>query len=138
LPAWNKQSSGKRRVSGEFSQHGIVKWLRRGRCTIARSSVPSAEGLLHLKKLKLTNFLARDAKTLPMMFIKPKELKTFCLPLNPSARPDEYVEADYGSRGRAYVLENFEVWFEEFRKFGSRETKNGEALTETIMKLQRG
>ena len=45
------------------------------------------------KKLKLTDLLAVDAETLPMMLIKPKELKQFLLPLNPNARPDKYAEA---------------------------------------------
>ncbi len=36
------------------------------------------------KKLKLTGLLAVDAKTLPMMLVKPKELKQFPLPSNPN------------------------------------------------------
>jgi hypothetical protein len=93
--------------------------------------------------LKLTGLLAVDAKTLPMMLVKPKELKQFPLPSNPNARPDEYAEAQ--QTGLATVLakwhrvsENFEVLFEEFKKFGSGETKYREALTATIMKLQSG
>jgi hypothetical protein len=93
--------------------------------------------------LKLTDLLAVDAETLSMMLVKPEELKQFPLPSNPNARPDEYAEAQ--QTGLATVLaewhrasENFEVLFEEFKKFGSGETKYWEALTATIMKLQSG
>jgi hypothetical protein len=95
------------------------------------------------KKLKLTDLLSVDAETLPMILVKPEELKRFPLPANPNARPDEYAEAQ--RIGLATVLsewhrvsENFEVLFEEFKKFGGGETKYREALTKTIMKLQTG
>jgi hypothetical protein len=67
------------------------------------------------KKLKLTNLLAVDAETLPMMIVKPEELKKFPLPSKPNTRPDEYGEAQ--QIGLATVLaewhrvsENFEVF----------------------------
>jgi hypothetical protein len=95
------------------------------------------------KKLKLTDFLLVDAETLPMVLVKPQELKGFPLPENSNARPDEYAKAQ--RIGLATVLagwrrvsENFEVLFEEFKNFGSGETKYCVALTETIMKLQTG
>jgi hypothetical protein len=95
------------------------------------------------KKLKLTDLLSVDAETVPMVLVKPEELKGFPLPENPNARPGKYTEAQ--RIGLATVLaewhrvsENFEVLFEEFKNFGSGETKYRVALTETIMKLQTG
>jgi hypothetical protein len=82
---------------------------------------------------------------LPIVIIEPEELKRFALLSNPIAQPDEYVEAQKEVGGLTIVLtewyrvsENFKVLFEEFNEFGSGETNDQEALTETIMKLQLG
>jgi hypothetical protein len=45
------------------------------------------------KKLKLTDLLSVDAETLPMVLVKPEDVKGFPLSESPSARPGEYAEA---------------------------------------------